>query len=249
VALDAEPRPEGRGQQTAARRGSDEREGGQFDLDRTRRRTLVEYDVDLVVLHRRIEILLDDRAEAVDFVDEEHVARVEVGQQAGQVARLVQHGTRRDAQLRPHLVGDDIRQRRLAQSRRSVQQHVVQRVAAHERRLDEDAEVLDDLVLSREVLELLRADPVLEFEVALCIAYDRHAAKIANFHETPRRPAKKSGPREGGPDGDLRVRSGYCSCGRSSLMCFVPFSQVSIPRITPFFPSSSAAIGVRSNET
>ena len=81
----------------------------------------VEYDVDLVVLHRRIEILLDDRAEAVDFVDEEHVARVEVGQQAGQVARLVQHGTRRDAHLRPHLVGDDVRQRRLAQSRRSVQ--------------------------------------------------------------------------------------------------------------------------------
>ena len=141
-------------------------------------RALVQHDVDLVVLHRGVEILLDDRAEPVDLVDEQHVARVEVGQQSGQVAGLVQHGARRDAQLRSHLVGDDVGQRGLSQARRSVQQHVVERVAPHQRGLDEDAQVFDDLVLSREVAQLPGADFVLELEIAFGIAYDRHGTKI-----------------------------------------------------------------------
>ena len=172
VALDAETRPEGRSQQAAARCGADEREGRQLDLDRAGRGAFVQHDVDFIVLHRRVEILLDDRAEAVDLVDEKHVARIEVGQQARQVARLVEHRTRRDAQLRPHFVGDDVREGRLAQSRGAVQQDVVERVAAHERRLDEDMEVFDDLVLPGEGFQLLRADFVLEFEIALRVAYD-----------------------------------------------------------------------------
>ena len=172
MALDAETRPEGRSQQAAARCGADEREGRQLDLDRAGRGAFVQHDVDFIVLHRRVEILLDDRAEAVDLVDEKHVARIEVGQQARQVARLVEHRPRRDAQLRPHFVGDDVREGRLAQSRGAVQQDVVERVAAHERRLDEDMEVFDDLVLPGEGFQLLRADFVLEFEIALRVAYD-----------------------------------------------------------------------------
>lgn len=54
----------------------------------------------------------------------------------------------------------------------AVQQDVVERVAAHERRLDEDMEVFDDLVLPGEGFQLLRADFVLEFEIALRVAYD-----------------------------------------------------------------------------
>ena len=108
----------------------------------------------------------------MDLVDEKHVARIEVGQQARQVARLVEHRPRRDAQLRPHFVGDDVREGRLAQSRGAVQQDVVERVAAHERRLDEDMEVFDDLVLPGEGFQLLRTYLVFEFEIALCVAYD-----------------------------------------------------------------------------
>ena len=172
MALDAEAGAQGRGQQAAARRGADEREGGQLDLDRPGRGALVEHDVDLEVLHGRVEVLLDDRAEAVDLVDEEHVARRQVGEQPRQVARLVEHGTRREAQLRPHLVGDDVRQGGLAQARGAVQQDVVERVAAHERRPDEDVDVVDDLLLPGAVFELLRADAVLEIEIALRVADD-----------------------------------------------------------------------------
>ena len=178
MALDAEPRSQRRGQQTAARRGAHERERGQFDLNRAGRGAFVQHDVDFEVLHRRVEILLDDRAQPVDFVDEKHIARIQSREQSRQIARFVQHGTRRDAQLGTHFVGDDVGQRRLAQSRRAVQQYVVERIAAHQRRFDEYAEVFDDFVLSGEVAQFLRADSVLEFEVALGIAYDRHDAKI-----------------------------------------------------------------------
>ena len=180
MTLDAEARPQGRGQQAAACGGAYERERRQLDLDRTRRRAFVEYDVDFVILHGRVEILLDDRTEPVDFVDEEHVARIEAREQSRQIARLVQHGTRRDAQLRVHLVGDDVGEGRFSQSRRAVQQYVVERVAAHERRLDEDAEIIDDFILPGEGFQLLRADLVFEFEIALGVAYDRHDAKIAH---------------------------------------------------------------------
>jgi hypothetical protein len=49
---------------------------------------------------------------------------------------------------------------------------VVERIAAHERRLDENMEVVDDLVLPGEGFQLLRTYLVFEFEIALCVAYD-----------------------------------------------------------------------------
>ena len=60
----------------------------------------------------------------------------EVRQQARQIARLVQNGAGGDFELGVHLVGDDVRQCGLAQSGRTVQQYVVERIAAHEGRLD-----------------------------------------------------------------------------------------------------------------
>ena len=64
---------------------------------------LPDHDVELVVLHRRIEDLLDRRAHAVDFVDEEHLALLEVRQHGGEIAGLLDHRTGgrpdRDAEL------------------------------------------------------------------------------------------------------------------------------------------------------
>ena len=60
MALDAEPGPQRRGQQAAARRRADQSKGSQFDLYRTCGRPLVQYDVDLVVFHRGVKVLLDE---------------------------------------------------------------------------------------------------------------------------------------------------------------------------------------------
>ena len=58
--------------------------------------------------------------EAVDLVDEQHVAVAEVGEDGGKIARALDGGPRRHADLRPHRIRDDVRERRLAQPGRAV---------------------------------------------------------------------------------------------------------------------------------
>ena len=119
---DAETVAQRRAEQSGARRRADQRERLQVELDRARRRALPDHDVDLVVLHRRIEDLLDDAVEAMDLVDEQHVAGVEVGQQRRQIARALDHRTGGRANVDAHLARDHIGERGLAEPRRTVEQ-------------------------------------------------------------------------------------------------------------------------------
>ena len=161
VHVDAEARSERPREQSAARRGADEREGCEVDLYRARAGPLVDQDVDAIILHRRVEVLLHDGAEAVDLVDEEHVVFLERRQQSGQVARLVEHRPRRHLEAHAQLVGDDVRERRLAQARRAVQQHMVERFLTHASGHDEHLQVLHHLALAAEAVEREGAQGVL----------------------------------------------------------------------------------------
>ena len=69
-----------------ARRGADYGERLERQAQAARGRPATDHHVDREVLHRRIEDLLDRVVEAVDLVDEQDVALVEVGQDRGQVA-------------------------------------------------------------------------------------------------------------------------------------------------------------------
>jgi hypothetical protein len=73
------------------RRGADEGEFRKLDLHRARRRPLADDEVELKVLHRGIEHFFHCRAEAMDFVDEEHVAFFEIGEQRREIAGLRNH--------------------------------------------------------------------------------------------------------------------------------------------------------------
>jgi hypothetical protein len=112
---DAEAVAQRVGEHAGARRRADQRERLQLELDRARRRPVADHDVDLVVLERRIEDLLDDRREAMDLVDEEDVVLLEVGEDRGEVLGLFEHRPRGLAQVHAELVGDDVRERRLAE--------------------------------------------------------------------------------------------------------------------------------------
>ena len=59
--------------------------GGRFSLIERAAGPLADHDVELVVLHRRIQHLLDHRREAMDLVDEQHVARLQVGEQRREI--------------------------------------------------------------------------------------------------------------------------------------------------------------------
>ena len=124
---DAESGAERRRQQPGSRRGADEREFLQRDLDRSRARPLPDHDVHFVVLERGIEDLLHRRRHPVDLVDEQHFTRRQVGDDPDQIARLLDRRARGRTNRHPHLVGDHVGQRGLAQSRRSVEEHVVER--------------------------------------------------------------------------------------------------------------------------
>ncbi len=84
----------------------------------------------------------------MDFVDEQHIVAFEVGEDRGQVLRLLQHRARGLAQVHPEFVGDDVGERGLAQAGRTEQQHVVHRLAAHLGRADEDGQLLARLRLA-----------------------------------------------------------------------------------------------------
>ena len=125
---DAETVAQRRGKRARARGRADQREFGQVEPDAPRRRPLADHNIQRVILHRGVEHLFDRVGQAVDFVDKQHVAAGKVGQQAGQIARALDGRAAGHADVLPHLAGDDARERRLAQTRRAVEQNVVERI-------------------------------------------------------------------------------------------------------------------------
>ncbi len=122
------------------------------------RRALADHDVELEVLHRGVEDLLDGAGEAVDLVDEEHVALVELREDGGEVAGPFERGPRRDVEVHAHLGGDDAGERGLAEPGRAGEQQVVGGLAAPAGRLEDDGEVLLQLGLADELGEAARPE-------------------------------------------------------------------------------------------
>ena len=91
--------------------------GDRSILHRARRRPLADDEVELKILHRRIEDLLDRRGQPVDLVDEQDVARLEIGEQRREIAGARDHRARRRAETDAQLARHDLRQRRLAEAR------------------------------------------------------------------------------------------------------------------------------------
>ena len=140
------------GDRAGAGGGAHQREAGQVEADRPGRGALAQHDVELEVLHRRVEDLLDRAGQAVDLVDEQHVALVELGEDGGQVAGPLERRARGDLQVGAQLGGDDAGQRRLAQAGRA-RRTAGGRAAWPRRRAASStiAEVLLELGLAHEV--------------------------------------------------------------------------------------------------
>ncbi len=152
------------GDEAGAGGGADEGEPGQVEPDGSGRRALAQHDVELEVLHGRVEDLLDGPREAVDLVDEQHVALVEAGEDGSQVAGALERGARGDLQADLHLGGDDAGQGGLAQAGRPGEQQVVGGLAAPAGGLEDDPEVLLELGLADELVERVGPQPALVVE-------------------------------------------------------------------------------------
>ena len=125
-------------------------------------RTLAHHDVELEVLHRRIEDFFDHPREAMDLVDEEHVALFEVGNDRGKIAGALDRGARGGAHIDLEFARDDVRQRGLAESRRSREQHVIEDFAAFSCCLDRHPEDLFEAFLANEFRKAMGAQRQVE---------------------------------------------------------------------------------------
>jgi len=93
----------------------------------------------------------------VHFVDEEHVAVLELGENRRQVAGALERRARCDVDLCPHLVGDDARHGGLAQPGRAGEQEMVGGLVALARGTEHDREMLLQFFLADEVADAPRS--------------------------------------------------------------------------------------------
>ena len=108
-------------------------------------------DVDPEVLHRHVEQFLGRAGDAVDLVDEQHLALGEAGEQRGEVAGPLDGRAAGDPDRRAQLGRDDHGQAGLAQAGRPGQQDVVGRPVAPQRALEDELELLAHLGLADEL--------------------------------------------------------------------------------------------------
>ena len=148
---EAEAVAQRRRQQAGPGGRADQGEGRQRQGDRAGPGALAEHDRQLAVLHRRVERLLDRPPEPVDLIDEEDAARLQRGEEGGDVGLALQRRAGGLHQRHAHLLGDDVGQRGLAEAGRAGEQHVVERLFAPARGLDEDRQLLGDLLLVDEI--------------------------------------------------------------------------------------------------
>ena len=157
-----ETRAQGRREQSGARGGADEGEGLHVHGVSARGRALADHDVELVVFERGVEDLFERGLQAVDFINEKHLAVAEIGEDRGQVALDLQRGAGGLLEGGAEFVGDDVGERSLAEPGRAVEQHVVERLAARLGGLDGYVKILFDFGLADEFLQALR--PKLELK-------------------------------------------------------------------------------------
>ena len=138
---EAEAVPQGPGHQPGAGGGTHQGEARQVEPDGAGAGSLAEDDVQLEVLHGRVQDLLDGSAQAMDLVHEEHVAFDQVGQDGGQVAGPHQGRPGGDPEAGAHLVGDDPGQRGLPQARWTSEEEVVDGLGPAPGRLQHDLQM------------------------------------------------------------------------------------------------------------
>src|SRR5262249_27786463 len=168
---DAEARAQRRGNQPGARRRADKRELTQPEGMNPCGGALADHQIYSIVLHRRIKDLFDRGQQAVNLIEEEDLARVERGEDGGQGYLAVEEGSGTHLDGDAELIGENLRERGLAQPRRAVEQDMVKRLAAAARRFDGNGNVLLHARMADEVGETFGPDAGLDARVFLeCLA-------------------------------------------------------------------------------
>lgn len=160
----AEAIAQGRGNQAHARGGPYQGKRLQINFDRARGRTLADDQIQLEILHGRIEDFLHRNGHAMDFIHKEYVMSAEIGEDGRQIPAALQHRAGSADQVDAQFCGHDLRQSRLAQARIAVKQRMIQRLAALSGRAQVDAQIGAQLVLADEVIQTARAHAFVQID-------------------------------------------------------------------------------------
>ena len=126
---------------------------------RARTRSRAHQDIHAEILERRVEHLFHVGQQAMDLIHEKYLPGPYVAQNTGEIQFLLQDGTGGGRKCDFQFLGDDGGQRSLPQAGRSVEQHVVHRLAAHTRRLDGYRKVFLQLPLPGKVCQAMGTQP------------------------------------------------------------------------------------------
>ena len=118
---------------------------------------LADYQINPKIFHRRVENFFERRLQAVNFIEKKEIALVERSEHGGQVAFFLEQRTRAYFDRHAHLVCENLRQRGLAEARRTVKQHVIERFFAGAGGLDRDRQIFFHARLADVIVEALRA--------------------------------------------------------------------------------------------
>ncbi len=161
----AEAVPQGRGEQAGPGGGPHQGEMGQFQLHGAGPGPLADDQVQVEVLHGRVENLLHHRGQAVHFVDEQDVPGLKVGEQGRQVPGPLHHRPGGSLDTGPHLLGDDMGQGGLPQARGAVHQDVIHRLPPGQGRGQGDFQVAAQFLLPHKLRQGAGPQPRLQTQV------------------------------------------------------------------------------------
>jgi len=142
-----------RSQQTAAGSSTHHRKRIQVNLNAPCRRTFIYHDINAVILHCRVQVLFHNWRKPVNFIDKQHIIRFQTGKHSRQIARFIEHRTGSNLKTNSQFIGNNIGKRRFSQSRRPVQQYMIQRLATQAGCFNEDTQIVHHLILSAEVFK------------------------------------------------------------------------------------------------
>src|SRR5918992_1464388 len=137
-----EPAAQRAGDEAGARCRADEREARKIETYRLRAGPLADDEIELPLLHRGIQNLLNGAREAMDLVDEEDIGVLEVREDGGEITGSLEDRARRLTDVGAHRARDDVGHGRLAEARRSREQEVPDRLSASQCRVEDDAEMV-----------------------------------------------------------------------------------------------------------
>jgi hypothetical protein len=154
---DPEARAERGCQESGSGCGADQGIPWKVELNAAGIRPCVDNDIEPIFFHGRVQVFFDDRVQAMNLVDKQHIAVLKVGQDPSKVSRSVKNRSRARPDAGPHFVGDDVSESRFPESGGTCEEDVIERFASVSCSGDEDFEVLDDLYLTDELGEARRS--------------------------------------------------------------------------------------------